>query len=220
MGEILRSFDASAPDLAVVARSYAEVFSGFPWYEVSRCDSCGTFGSSLPEASSSCLKCGTGVLKLEAYPLDETVDYIKDELSHPTPHGILGATIDFGEKGMRVEGFGWGYGLSKLKLVEAKYHSGEMQEMVGRLLTEHPAFFYVSEVGVLPNLQQKGLGTNLTTSLVEYATQYHRAIVLRTNEDSGMRKIAERLGMKPLYGLTTGLKDSENEARVLFLGVV
>ena len=220
MSEKLSNFDKFSPDLPIVARSYAEVFSGFPWYEVSRCDSCGTFGSSLPEASSSCLKCGTGVLKLEAYPLDETVDYIKEELSHRTPHGILGATVDFGERGMRVEGFGWGYGLSKLELVEAKYHSGEMQEMVCRLLTEHPVFFYVSEVGGIPDLQRKGLGTDLTTSLVEYATQYHRAIVLRTNEDSGMRKIAERLGMKPMYGLTTGLKDSENEARVLFLGVV
>lgn len=220
MLERLSVFDKSSQHLDIVARTYAEVFSGEPWMEVSKCDHCGEFGSSLPVENSSCLRCGTGLMSLEAYPLDETVQYIKDELSHPSPRGLLGAMVNVRGGETRVEGFGWGYGLSSLQLVEAKYHSGEMREMVGRLLAENPAFFYVSEVGVIPTIQRKGLGTELTAGLVEYATQFHKSIVLRTNEDSGMRKIAERLGMKPLYGLQTGLRDTENEARVLFLGVV
>lgn len=209
-------------NIGQVPRLYAKVFAGEPWREVSRCSLCGGFSGSNPAEFAACSnpKC-SGTYSLEAYPEGETRDYIKDELSKPNAAGFQ--EVRESERGNRpieeVYGFAWGYESAARLLAEAKYSGEEMQQILTDLLVKAGPFFYVSEVGVDPDLQLKGKGKGLTKRLATAGESLgFKTLVLRTNEDSPMRYISEKLGMKPIIGLDTGIKDKENEARVIFVG--
>lgn len=199
-------------DIPQVTLMYAEVFAGKPWYEVSRCSTCGEFSSSSPESSTACSKC-SGVCDQEAYPYNETIQYVLHELSKPDAMGLLAVQSGIFRT---IEGFGWGYAMSNEELQE-KYKTEEMHDLIRRLVAQS-SFYYISEVGVLEKYQGRGIGTTLTRKLFDHAEQYP-LVVLRTNENSPMRTIAEKVGMTPVLGLNTGIKDAENESRVLFAAV-
>ena len=206
------------PDAYVlVAKTYAQVFAGEPWREVSKCNKCGNFSDQSPEAGTEC-SCG-GIFNVEAYPRVETTQYVATELARADAIGLMLSQLTWLKQVQRVNGFGWGYRMSPAELAARKYRSEQMQALVTELLVSAGFFYYVSEVGVLPEEQGNGYGTKLTSSIIDQAeTGGYREFVVRTNEDSGMRYILEKLGMKPVIGLNTGIKDSENEARVLFVG--
>lgn len=201
-----------------VASTYAEVFAGEPWKEVSKCKKCGGFSAQSPSQAQAC-ECG-GNFSLPAYPLDETTAYVGQELSRPDAAGVFLSQVDLLQNlGSKAFGFGWGFQSSARELVSKKYRTVEMQRIVSELLVSAGFFYYVSEVGVLPSLQGSGYGKSITNTLVTSAEKSgYRDFVVRTNEDSAMRYILEKIGMKPVIGLQTGIKDSENESRVLFVG--
>lgn len=65
------------------------------------------------------------------------------------------------------------------------------------------------------------IGKGLTNELVcRGKDAYLGQIVLRTNENSPMRYLAEKLGLEPVIGLNNGFLDIENPQRVLFEGKV
>lgn len=213
--------EISALRLPQLAAVYAEVFAGQPWLEVSRCNKCGNFSSSSPDHSSNCSQNGCdGVCDQEAYPLIETTRYIQNELQKPDAIGLYAVQLALmGQAADVIKGFAWGYGSQPDVLAQQKYHTQEMQKVVADLLVASGFFFYVSEVGVPTVHQGNGLGKRLTNQLIDGGIQKGLStVVLRTNEDSPMRYIAEKVGMKPVVGLDSGVRDTENEARVLFVG--
>ena len=70
-----------------VAEVYAKVFAGWPWFEVSKGPECGKFYGPDFEVGAAC-PCGCGALQ-EAYPKEETVNYIFKELSRPLLNAFI-----------------------------------------------------------------------------------------------------------------------------------
>jgi len=71
----------SAVKLKKLAKLYAEVFSARPWNEVWRCINFNRFCG--PEYVKGIPSPCCSIPLVEAYPEDETVNYILDELSQP-----------------------------------------------------------------------------------------------------------------------------------------
>lgn len=201
---------------SAVARTYAQVFAGEPWREVSRCTNCGNFSQEKPQSGASCA-CG-GAFSEEAYPLVETTNYVGRELVKPDATGLfLTQAALFNQVQQIAQGFGWGFKMSPAELSQ-KYRTEEMQSVVTDLLVRAGFFYYVSEVGVLPEVQGLGFGKRLTNQVVDAGRRKgYDQFVVRTNEDSAMRYILEKMGMQAIVGLQTGVKDTENESRVLFI---
>lgn len=199
---------------------YAQVFAGEPWLEVSKCSVCGGFSGQIPDIGAPCSTIGcSGTYNVEAYPEKETAQYIKGELSKLDVVGIQQVKMESIRLTIEeVLAFGWGYSSASSTLAGEKYSSELMRETVNDLLFRTGAFFYISEVGVLPTQQGKGVGKAITDNLASRGKQSFGSVVLRTNENSPMRYIAENLGMKPVIGLNTGILDTENPMRVVFVG--
>lgn len=201
-------------DIPDTAKVYAEVFAGEPWREVSKCNSCGEFGSSQPSEKKRCTHCAKGRLSLPAYPERETQQYVTKELSRMDAVGLLAVQMQLS----KLIGFGWGYAMDGRQFAGEKYKLAEMQQLVTDLLVNAGTFYYVSEVGVIESSQGHGIGKQLTHRLMDHGKKSQGTIVLRTNENSSMRYIAEHAGMKPVVGLKSGNTDTENEERVIYIG--
>lgn len=203
-----------------VAKLYGGVFAEWPWEERTKCAVCGNFSASSPEQRMQCTNPGcAGFFTEEAYPMDETVSYIRKEIQKP--QAVALAEVKMEDVRMTLEdvlAFGWGFASDAQSFAKDKYATEEMRSLLKDLLVRAGTFFYVSEVGVKPETQGKGLGTKMTKRIVSQGQTMQETIVLRTNESSPMRTIAEKMGMKPILGLKTGLTDRENEARVIFVG--
>lgn len=205
--------------LEQIAKTYALVFAGKPWFEVSKCSLCGIFSGNLPDLKVLCSCDEKGEYSLEAYPLGETKDYILEELNHTNAIGLV-AVARLAYEDPEVVGFAWGYGLTKAEMSETKWKSQEMRHLVNNRIGGI-SFFYVSEVGVLDAYQGFKIGKGLTNELVQQGKDAHCGqIVLRTSEDSPMRYLAEKLGLEPVIGLNSGFTDIENPKRILFEGQV
>lgn len=201
-----------------VATTYARVFAGEPWREVSRCSACGEFSGKNPAENALC-QCG-GTFSQEAYPEAETTQYVGQEVTKPAAVGLFLAQVSLlAEATTSAYGFGWGFQMTPQELATKKYRTEEMQKVISEVLVNSGFFYYVSEVGVLPELQGVGFGKKLTAQVVSTAqSKGYKDFVVRTNEDSAMRYILEKMGMRPVVGLKTGIRDTENPARVLFVG--
>ncbi len=200
-------------DYKETAKVYAEVFAGHPWYEVTRCDTCHDFFGPNTSIGQACPKDGTPLGA--AYPLEETTDYISEELRNP--NGVGFALKDESD---RIHGFGWGYSIHEPEKYAAhKYHKPETIEQVTGTLRANgitDEFYYVSEVGVVSEERVHGFGRQMTANLLAVADVLQQPTVLRTNEDSPMARIARRLEMKAIMGEGTDIFDSENAARMIF----
>ena len=203
--ELLTPESANMEKVSVV---YAKVFGGAPWYEISKGAGCGNFyGPDLPPGLPC--PCGCGILA-EAYPIKETAEYIKGELSKPL---ALGITIsNFGQQ----SGFGWGYGLNGQDFAKYKYNKSLSQKGIAEIVGD-VNFFYISEVGIIPQLQGMGFGMKITLALANQAEIYNLPILMRTNSESPMVNIANKLGMKQIVGPNMKQQDPENAKRVIFL---
>lgn len=201
-------------DYESVAQTYAQVFAGEPWKEVSKCDACGAFSAAQPTEAVLC-NCG-GIFAQEAYPLADTTAYVEKETTRTGGQSLVVAQLEILQAS--VAGFAWGFELDASAFAEQKYRTQEMQQLICDLLVQAGFFYYISEVGVLPTLQGQGFGKKLTQRLVGQAERAgYQQFVVRTNEDSAMRYILESMGMQPILGLQTGIQDTENEARVVFV---
>ena len=202
--EILKPDSDKLGNVAVI---YAKVFAGWPWYEVSKGISCGRFyGPELPPGSPC--PCGSENLE-EAYPKDETLKYIAKELSKPLALGII---LSISQEPC---GFGWGYKLNGRDFAETKYTLANFQRVIVSIIGTND-YFYISEVGIVPEFQKNGLGYKVTSTLADQATLYRLPILMRTNNESPMVNVAKKLGMIEIQGPTSGLLDPENPERVVF----
>lgn len=206
-----------------IASLYINVFAAPPWNEFVKCRSCGTFEGMERSIGDIC-KCG-GILG-EAYPLDETVDYIFTE-AHKPDFRLALVNSDSG-----IVGFSWSYLTNVDELVEKKWSLEEnkkaMSEILRKAYISDSCFRYFSECGVNSNLRGLGLANILTEAVTG-----PEDTVYRTNCFSPMMAVAQRIGYQQIQGpevlidrttkkiITTGeyigKLDSENPNRTLFV---
>lgn len=195
-----------------IARCYANVFRGEPWNEA----------FVDPDGSFISLEAGMERWRQRelqlAYPLLPTAGYIEAETSKPDAVQVL---LTDPNKPNRVIAFGWGYAVaSSSALVAEKWSQAdsEDQKSLTTIVSEacgKETPWYLSEVGVLPEFQGKRLGSQIVAELITQASQ--RPIVMRTNQDSPMTRIAANNGFEPIIGLSSGAIDPVNPERVLYI---
>lgn len=227
----IKSIDTNnANQIGQLAGLYANVFAGPPWNEVTKCATSGSFYGTDTQTGSPCPDCQTPLL--EAYPKEETIRYILGELGKSNPIGLL-AYVN-----TELAGFSWGYQTGSKNLVESKWKTSKMQQVVKDLLASYGVtdqVFYGSETGVDPEFQGKGIGKQLVRTRLEQVNQSGaKLMVVRTNFNSPMYGICTEMNQfrqilgpvartgwfnnkyKPAYEYVNAI-DSENVDRVLFL---
>ncbi len=220
-------------ELSRLAITYAEVFAGEPWREVSRCAY--EDGFSDQPVGSICDEHGT--IRTSAYPLDETIEYIRAESKMPDSAFYLL------ENSQDIVGFSWGYSYSSIEdFLEDKY-AGEAAEMrstrdkvimaLAKAGLSGP-FYYLSETGILPEYRGNGYSHQLVGRRLEFAQERGLDVLQRTSRNSAMYNTALRVGFTQIMGKTSsrnpvrglpnvmneeciGSVDDVNEDRVLFV---
>jgi len=179
--------------LSKIANSYALVFSGPPWNEAVKCDTDGQFKGLDTPLGSKCNDCGGTYV--EAYPLEETIDYIKKESQK------LGfksrEIIDYNDDTI---GFAWSYLITPEKLVQSKWNDSKNQNKIIDLLNQqninpNQNIRYFSECGIDPNFRGIGL-SNLLSNIVSGP----EITIYRTNCLSPMMAVANRIGFTQIMG--------------------
>lgn len=139
---------------------------------------------------------------------EEAIKYIKREFSKTFAVALLALDEDL------PVGFAWGYQLTPQGFANSKYEKSDSRSR-DLMVQTLPAvdYFYISEVGIDPSYQGRGLGTILATQLANILSP----LLLRTIESSPMRNIAEnQLGMIAIIAPWLEVKDPENEKRVIY----
>ncbi|MGI5841514.1 MAG: hypothetical protein ACOX6N_04830 [Patescibacteria group bacterium] len=182
--------DLNDQRLEGLAKLYADVFAPPPWNEAVKCDSCESFRGVETSIGSRC-ECGGTFY--EAYPLEETMEYIREEAAKP---GFRLALI---EEDNEVVAFAWSYLISPNDLAVKKWDLEEDQRAVIDLLKQRTngngEIRYLSECGISPVARGKGLANKLTECV-----QGPEISVIRTNCSSPMMAVAERMGYEQLMG--------------------
>lgn len=200
-----------------IAEIYAAAFADpKTWNEVQKCptkrNGCGKYFGKDPNQRDLCANCPVGIRGLsEAYPINETVTYINGELKKPL------ARLELAKIATVAVGAGWGYQSSPQEFASEKYPKYLANNVVDQLrnngLKPDQRVYEVSEVFVSPALQGKGFGRQITQKLYDYGQNRGLDVLLRTIPESGMFRIAKRIGMRQL-----DFNDPFNPRRVLFLG--
>ena len=223
-------------ELAQIATTYAQVFAGDPWFEVTRCTSPEREFYSEGTPGDLCNKHQTPLT--EAYPHEEQMEAILGEMNHPD------ASMFVLEDGPQIVGFSWAYTYeSPEEFIASKYQgeSREAQELrdnVSLLLARHGlygAFYYLSETGIKPDPRYRGHGysNELVQRRLEVARERGLDVLQRTNCDSAMYNTAKTAGFQQINGRVSvrimggrnhltdeyigNFKDPINPNRVLFL---
>lgn len=207
-----------------VAELYPRVFAGPPWNEAVKCNSCNTFQGEPVSPESSCA-CG-GVYK-EAYPLQETFNYIFKDSAKP------GFRIATAEVEGEIVAFSWSYLTTPADLALSKWSTPNFQATVVELLGQqglspNSQIRYLNETGVDPRYRESGLASDLRSQV-----SGPEITVARTNCYSPMTAINYKQGYTQIMGpkmfvdrqqrviFPTGevanFLDQENSDRVLFI---
>lgn len=178
--------------IAEVAGLYANVFAGPPWYEATKCLTSGSFYGADTTAGAPCPDCSNPLS--EAYPKDETTQYILGELGKTNPIGLLAFVNS------ELAGFSWGYRTTPKELVESsKWKTPDMKQKVYDLLADYGvsgSLFFGSETGVDPKFRDKGLGKKLVRARFdEILRSGEKYALVRTNVNSPMYGIIEGSSM-------------------------
>lgn len=197
--------------LVKIARLYANAFAELPWNEYKVCQNGHYFGRQQSELLN-CTNCSQP-LKI-AYPEEETSEYITKEVTKPE-----GTLITFENENGEVLAAGWGYACTTEEL-QAKYSSLEMKEKVvdkiKKAAEKVQKIFYLSEIMVDTDVQQRGIATKITKCLFEIAQSLNLNLVMRTRNDSPMVRIATNMQMSQVIGLG---EDTDNPNRVLYIKI-
>lgn len=207
----------SEQELMQLASLYALVFADSPWNEFTRSPGCNSFFGRETAVGDACPNCSDNLT--EAYPQGETALYINGELLKPK--SILSLVKSEGE----LIAFAWGFSIEAPdQFVSQKYQTEDMKRsIVGALEANNvsDSFFYFSECGVSPKERGRGLSNQLSAVMTKQAAILGLPLVMRTNFQSPMVRVAERFGMRQIMGPSpagpVNFMDAENMDRVLFV---
>ena len=220
----IRQIEGSPPqfaeeELARLALTYARVFAGDPWNEVSQCQD----GFSACPVGTLCDTCGD--IRQEAYPVGEQMQVISRELQRPAAACFV---LEDTQRD-QIVGFSWGFGYENVdEFVQQKY-AGDSNEYntlrtnVRRALGEYAIsdrpFYYLSETGITddPRYRGRGISKEFVRLRSELATQQGLDIVQRTSIESPMYRTMQGAGFTQVMGANIGNPDVVNPQRVLFI---
>jgi len=186
---VLEKADLDLDCLTQVAGLYADVFAPPPWNEFVKCNYCECFHGMETSIGE---RCDCGGEFGEAYPLEETIDYIKSEADKK---GFRMAVYKEAEK---ILGFSWSYLTTPGELSTRKWKSSGDIRFVLNSLSErsnNQEIRYFSECGVSPNMRGRGLANELASAVTGPETT-----VYRTNCLSPMMAVTQRLGFVQIMG--------------------
>ncbi|MGB4762056.1 MAG: hypothetical protein WBP12_01705 [Candidatus Saccharimonas sp.] len=206
-------------ELARLATTYASVFAGEPWREVSRCED----GFSPEPAGSRCEQCGE--VRADAYPLKQQTETITGELARPNATCFVLED----EQDETFVGFSWGFCYAGVdEFIEQKYAGAstryeQLRSDVRRVLGCYgigaERFYYLSETGIIDDSRYRGRGISkeFVRRRVEVATGLGLDIVQRTSSESPMYRTMQSAGFTQAMGAKIGEPDLVNQERVLFV---
>lgn len=206
-------------ELARLATTYANVFAGEPWREVSRCED----GFSPEPAGSRCEVCGE--VRADAYPLEEQMQTITGELARPN----AACFVLEDEQDQAFIGFSWGFCYENVDEFLAQKYEGSGREyeqlrddacrVLGRYGIGAERFYYLSETGIIddPRYRGRGISKEFVQRRVTVATGLGLDIVQRTSIESPMFRTMKSSGFTQVMGQNIGEPDSVNENRVLLV---
>lgn len=182
--------------LPAIAGLYRDVFAGPPWNEVYRCNGCKKeFGYDV-----GCDHVCCGATVVECYPVDETAVRIRDQLSRTNARISL-ATAD--DTSADIVGFSWGWEDSLREDVADRFSlkPGDVPMIRERLgWTPDDTFFYLSELGLLPDYRGRGLGKALYENVLEARDRVSSLnVLMRTSRMSPAFSIATRNVAFPMH---------------------
>lgn len=233
----LRRIDGTPPEpcleeLIDMASVYADAFAGSPWNEHTKCPAEGVFFGKETKSGEMCLNCEEAEL-VQAYPSNETQQYIKKELARPD------SSLFLLEANKHIVGFTWGFAYDNPEqFAEEKYDTKEMQTNIINILGKYgiqSSFYYLSESAILdkPDLRGKGVSLQFHKVRLEVASEKGLPAIQRTSAVGPMYRTSQKSGMTQISGpevivdtrnrtfTRTGSYinnqvDIENEPRVLF----
>jgi len=228
--------DLSPPITESLAGLYANVFAGDPWNEYSVCPATGDFFGTTVQWGEPCPNEECDATLEPAYPLDQTVQYIRGELSRTDATLFLLNDLNQNDE---IVGFSWGFSYdSSEAFARDKYKTPEMQSTVvnllGQLSLGQSGLWYLSESGIKnsPEYRGKGLSREFHQRRLLTARNLGLDAIQRTNAFGNMYRTSKRtmtqiMGTETIADPTTGLlvptgvivndvDDSELAARVLF----
>lgn len=223
-------------NLESLAKLYARVFAGDPWNEYTVCPSTGTFFGLGIEPNSTCPETGCVTYLKLAYPLEQTKEYIDQELTRPDAALLL---LRDQERAEELVGFSWGFSYdSPEALATAKYKTLTMQVaikgLMRRLNLGSNGLWYLSESGIEndPRYRGKGLSREFHTRRLDIARSLGLDAIQRTSAYGNMYRTSKRTMMqimgtettpdpdsgklRPTGVIINNLEDREIEGRVLF----
>lgn len=220
--------------LREMATVYKSVFTGEPWNEVSICKKTGKFFAEQPGGLCSC--CGTTTV--EAYPIEETTQYIADELSRPNARCMIMKDEDD-----KIVGCAWGYSYKNPQEFATDKYPQDMQDellVAFNTIDINGEFFYMSESFILPQQNDqgnslyrgKGILNTFYQMFVSSARELGLPMIGRTTKDSpqvnnalsnfgfelffGPKVISERRQVRVIENTYVNGIDKQNPNRVLY----
>src|ERR1700728_2466898 len=198
--------------LVKIAALYANAFADPPWNEYKVCKKGHYSGKEFADLTK-CTTCNE-LLEL-AYPEDQTVDYISNEIGKPN-----GTLITFEDQRTgEVYAAGWGYTCT-IEELKTKYKTTEMKEKVEvaikKTALNADKIFYLSETMVDSCVRKQGIATQIFDGLLKRTNELGLKMVMRTHIQSPMVGIAEKKAMTRI--INEG-QDSEIQDRVLYIAI-
>lgn len=147
---------------------------------------------------------------------EEAVKYIQKELGKTLAIALLALNENL------PVGFAWGYQLTTSDFADSKYNNPDSKQLVLKSLPSLN-YFYISEIGIDPaetKIGPKYRGKGYATTMATQLSQGRIPLLMRTIENSPMRKIAEnQLQMTPVVAPWLNIQDPENDRRVIYIKV-
>lgn len=229
--EIKRVDPKNDPKLLIdLAKLYAQVFSGSPWNEYTRCPASGKFYGKDTEIDQACPDCSLSLLP--AYETSETAEYILGEVEKKD------SVIFVGKSDESLVAFSWAYSYSSPEVfANEKYKTEEMKRKASELLRNQGIdgkFYYFSESGILEEFRGRGLTNDFYRLRLQVPKQLGLPVLVRTLCVSPIVVVANKFGfeqimgpkpdidkarkiIKPTNTIVNNFRDSEIENRVLFV---
>lgn len=156
---------------------YREVFGGPPWNEGYRCPVCGKIVSlnKKIDLCSSCQRQGKKVLMVEYWPENRVLVDFYGEMLKPASLCLVAKEKE------AVVGFIWGYEIGVNEKLDVYLEAPGLSKIISG------NFFYLDDVAVLPEYQNRGIGGKLVSELCR--NQSYKKILLRTLADCPMFKL-------------------------------
>jgi ribosomal protein S18 acetylase RimI-like enzyme len=197
-GVNIESFSKENPptptQVVQTATLYAQVFAGYPWFEVNRCPNCESYYDQGSSAGDSCTKCDGGIIG-PAYPLDKTVTDIVEALDKP------GASMFLAEFSGQIVGFAW----TNLRdtdeyLKRFRSMSPEIGQEVASVLSRDHDLYSLAEIGVAQDMRGRGIGKELFIRQVASGLKYNLIQTAWTRHDTIIAPICLKSGFRQVFG--------------------